>query len=261
MKVLDLIKKLLAKAESAEKIGSKEEAAAFAAKASELLLKHKLEMSDLEVLQMENEDLIDAEYFDITKVTELREAGRKRTGWLEILAAALCRAHFCQMLIYSGSKSIKIIGRKSDRAIVSYLFSVLAKTGDDLGHRYYFASRARTKAMGLPPEHNAKRNFLLGYVHAIRERLRQMRRETEQRGGNHALVRFDKAEQAVTKFVAGLSVGKAAPTPGARASSKAAFEAGRAAGKSVGLHGGLGGNAPSQGGTLNKGNNLLGGGK
>ena len=55
-KMIDRIQKLLAHADSAKKLGNEEEAQAFAAKVNELLLKHKLSMSSVEVAAQDADD-------------------------------------------------------------------------------------------------------------------------------------------------------------------------------------------------------------
>jgi len=261
-KTLSLIKKLMAKADSAAQIGSAEEAATFAAKANELLLKHKLEMTDLELATEDTDDPIEDGYVDVAKAAGLKKGGgARRAAWIEGLASRLCNAHFCKLLVVPGSKTIRIIGRKSDKQIVEYLLTTLVREGERLAILYERVSRVSAQRAGLPIPQQPKRGFLLGFTAGIGEKLREMRAAVMQQGGQHAVVRFQQASAAVQKYFDD-TVGRTtkAGAPKASTANGAAFNAGKQAGRSQSLHGGLGG-ASSSKSTLGKAGNLLGGGK
>ena len=257
-KVLDIIKKLTLKANDASV--TPEESAAFAAKANELLLKHKLELSDLDLAGQDKDDPVGKEYFDPSSTMRWVGKGR-RVAWLESLVSGIARAHFCRILVISGSKTVAVVGRPSDVAIVKYLTHVLAREAERLAVLYERQVRVAAERAGLPTPSAPKRGFLLGFVNAVLERLRAMRRTVEQQGGKHALVRFQEAELAVTKWMDAQKFGKAGGFgSSASTGNKHAFEAGRKAGQNVNLNTGLGGGSSAKQGTLSKGQNLLGGG-
>jgi hypothetical protein len=259
-KTLSLIQKLLAKADSAASIGSTEEAAAFAAKASELLLRHKLSLSDLEVLAEQESDPMFDGYYDVTADPAAKLPRTKnRTQWLTMLANVLCRAHFCRMLVITGEKTIRIIGRESDVMIVRYLYATLAREGYRLGISYekQIRYKANKEGTSVPPRLAA--SFRLGFIAAIQERLTKMRREVEQQAGQHAIVRFHQADRDVQDYLDNLKrrgqVGKVKALT-ISGTNQQATQAGYAAGQRAALHQGL-----NQGGTTKAGRNLLGGGK
>lgn len=59
--IIEKLRKLIAMEQSARSIGSLAEAEAFASKVQELLSKHKLEMSEIELDEQEESDPIDWE--------------------------------------------------------------------------------------------------------------------------------------------------------------------------------------------------------
>jgi hypothetical protein len=263
-KTLGLIKKLMAKADSAAQIGSAEEAATFAAKANELLLKHKLEMTDLELASEDTDDPIEDGYINVAQAAGLKKGGgARRAAWIEGLASRLCNAHFCKLLVVPGSKTIRIIGRKSDKQIVEYLLTTLVREGERLAILYERVSRVSAQRAGLPIPQQPKRGFLLGFTAGIGEKLREMRVQVVNQGGQHAIVRFQQATAAVQKYfddTLGKRVGKAS-APNNSTRNGAAFHAGKQAGRSQSLHGGLGQGGSSKSGTIASGSFLLGGGK
>ena len=257
--VLERCRKLLAHAESAKAMGSTEEAETFAAKGSELLLRHKLEMSDVEMEAELSADVLVDDYFDVAKASELREGGGRRVKWLETILSSLCKTHFCEFLVIPGSKMYRIIGHESDRAIVVYMFTMLARSADQLGHLYYFAARKAAIKNGTALPANPKKAFLLGFAAAIYRRLKDQRTSIEKKGGQFALVRFAMAQQAVTTYMGTVKHGKA-PSPSGSVKDIGGYEAGKKAGMAQSLHQGLKDAGPVKG-TLAKGTQLLGGGK
>jgi hypothetical protein len=260
-KTLRLIKHLLAHADSAAQIGSSEEAATFAAKANELLLKHKLEMTDLELATEEEDDPIDGEYVDVAAKAGLKKGGgARRAAWIESMAMALCNANFCKLLVVPGTKIIRIIGRRSDRQIVQYLLTVLVREGERLAILYERKARVSAERAGLPIPQQPKRAFQLGFTAGVKEKLWEMKRSVVQQGGQFAVQRFAKAEFAVQKYYESLGKKRSVGGPSGSTSNQSGYLAGKQAGKAQNLNGGLG-SASSQGGTLAKGTHLLGGGK
>ena len=125
---IDKLRKIKAHSESAEKIGSMEEAETFAAMFQQLLLKHKLEATDLEFEEEEKDEPI------IEHVVEWQEIqfGHKRVGWVERLASIVAEAHFCRILVRSGSSRITLVGRQSDMEIAEFMLVTLVRIADKL---------------------------------------------------------------------------------------------------------------------------------
>lgn len=258
-RTIDLIKKLLLKAN--DKAVTAEESAAFASKANELLLKHKLSMTDLEFEQLDTDDAMAKEYFDPSDVMRWVGKGR-RSVWLENLVEGITRANFCRILVIPGSKKVAVLGRVSDIAIAKYLTHVLVREAERLSVLYERQERVGAERQGLPMPKEPKKAFLLGFTDAVLERLQTIREQVQQQGGKHAVVRFQQADHAVQAF---FDKGKYDKAGGfgnsARTGNLSAWEAGRKAGKTVDIQSGLNGGAAGKQGTLHKGSNLLGGGK
>lgn len=94
-KIIEKLAKLRAHAESADKIGSTQEAEAFAAMLQKLLNKHKLEMTDIEFQQEEQDEPVEQHPVNWQDV----KVRSTRVAWIEQLAIIITRAHFCRMQI------------------------------------------------------------------------------------------------------------------------------------------------------------------
>lgn len=262
-KVIDRIRKLLAHADSAKALGSAEEAATFAAKASELLMQHKLDISELEMQEEMDEEIVD-EYFDVVAAGQLLDVDRrpmsskKRSAWLQALANQLARAHFCRVLYIKNSKILRIVGKKSDREIVLYLFTVLAREGSRLGREHYHMLKRRAYATGGQSHRDAHNAFLLGFVVGIAEQLKAMRDRIEHKGGQFALVRFGEAERVIEQYMESIrnSLSKKKAPLKLSTYNADAFRVGREAGRKTQMPGGLG--SATQHGSLARGQQLLG---
>lgn len=166
--LLTKIRQLLAHAESAEKIGSQAEAEAFAAKANKLMLEHKLQMADVERFGDEDEDPMGHEQYDASSVDGIPNG--KRLQWLERLMAHLCKAHFCEFIVFPGTRQYRVIGREADRQITLYLFDVLASTAERLSLAHYHEVHKKWRDNGSIPRekpYRAQRSFRLGFAEAI----------------------------------------------------------------------------------------------
>ena len=110
-KVIDKIRKLNAMAEGAGKIGNRAEAEAFATKVQEMLLTHKLTMSDVENFQQDLDDSFG------TEITKDEITKKKRMWWSEQLAKVVAESHFCKIMVHMNNDNITFVGRNSDRKI------------------------------------------------------------------------------------------------------------------------------------------------
>lgn len=190
------IRKLRDHADSAAAIGNEHEAAAFAAKVSELLAQHRLTASDIDFSRYEQED-VQAEQVD---TRDLGVGGaKKRTPWVTQLASTLASHHGCRMYYTSGTSRITIVGKESDRAVATYLLSRLVADLDRL-------SRAALKEYKTEYEWAPRywrRSWLEGAVDGIRRQLRDARVKREQKyaGNTTALVRLATGTEAADAWV------------------------------------------------------------
>src|SRR3990167_5446754 len=119
--ILETLHKLKAKADSLLEVGNQEEAELFAAKVQELLLRHKLTMSDVETAAQDRDDTIEK---------EIQPPATKGAKWWALeLAKVVSEAHFCMRFNNrSQPGAISFVGRKSDREVAIYMFIYLVRT-------------------------------------------------------------------------------------------------------------------------------------
>lgn len=201
-RVIDLIRKLQAMAQSAEEIGNRAEAEAFAAKVSEMLLQYKLEMSDIELSDQDSTDPIEDEMVDFDRWN--LEFKRTRVSWQETLAIIIGEANFCGILVQPKSNRIWFVGREVDRQVCIFLFAKLSRAMKyqsdwDYGQAYRKALREGTDLSEL---HGYKASWLAGCNAAIRSRLKSQRKALVVDNRGLALVKKADAdlEEAMKKF-------------------------------------------------------------
>lgn len=240
MKILDTIRKLFAKAESARELGSIEEAALFAAKAQELLLKHKLDAAD--VLEVTVED--DPMGRDDLDAPEWLGARR----WISDLLFGIAGAHFVQAIwTNQRRRRVSLVGRQSDREVVVYLTETLVREGKRLAAVFMALQEDRRSAW-------LRNSFLLGYRLEVLRRIREQRATSEQKGGQHAVTVYRTAEQETEEAFNAMFPNAENVRSRPSYVSTSSYAAGKAAGQSVGI-GGI------ASGTTRRASFILGGGR
>jgi len=205
--ILEKIKKLQAMEESAAEVGNDHEAAAFAAKVQQLLLQHKLDMSELDDFDITDDIKIDEEYYDWD------DAGipysRKRSHWLTYLGSYVAQYNGCRILTIKGSNNIVIVGSDESRSIVGYILSVLARFGKNSCEKAYRKEYYKAKKEGTEYMMKGfKRAFLSAYVRTIGNRLREANKEQLAEVSERGLMVLDAEEQALKEFMDAMSLGK-----------------------------------------------------
>lgn len=184
--VMDLIAKLYRKAESAKELGSLAEAEAFASKVSQLLLEHKLEMSDIDLSEQDKTEPVGAEYWRGTK--------RRRVPWEIELATILARYHFCRIFTPVKSNDILWVGRPSDRQVAMFLFTTLIRELERIQNREYVKIYYR----GTDLAAGFREGFRRGALNAISKRLYDLRKSAVT--SENAIVLVNNADAAVNKY-------------------------------------------------------------
>ena len=190
MEVIDLLKKLIAQEESERKIGNLAAAETFAAKCQELLFKHKLDMSDIEMAAEEINEPVASE---VLSAAELLNLGTRQENWAGILLNGICKANFCKV-IRLRPNSYTVVGRASDRSAVTALFVYLSKAAMEMGPRE--AAKEARYNPGLS-RYTFVNGFKLGFAGAICERLRVKVAELKAGSGEQGLVRINQMERKV----------------------------------------------------------------
>lgn len=212
-KVVDRLKKIRAMAEGAAAIGSEAEAQAFAEMLQKMLFQHKLSMSDIEFAQMErDEPVIQRAVVYPPNPEAARNYGnhrKTRVLWMERLAQTIAKAHFCSIVVYSNSSKLGLIGRPDDIAVAEYMIVILQRAADKLGYNAkqdYKAELAR-KGIHVSAAAGFRESWLLAFTQRLSQRYRE-EKEAQTTGQSTALVRVNKAEEAVRDFIAEMMASK-----------------------------------------------------
>jgi len=230
--VLDKVRKLLRLSTSS----NPHEAALAAARAQDLIDRHRLSQTVLELDPPPSAPAVDRE--PIMNFKDAPLDGRPRLErWRTELAVAVARANACR--IYLHGSSLMLVGRPSDAETVRYLYGRLAHEVERLA-----ADRGHGKGVSW------RNNFRLGVVETIEDKLKAQRQtwrqqvRAEARGNPEALMRVDQAlVRMVDRY---LEVGAWMRTNmrlGTRSGGgsvnydRAAREAGRRAGQSIEMGG------------------------
>lgn len=243
-KTIDKLRKLIEHEKSARTIGNQAEAEAFAAKIQELLLKHKLEMSDVEYAATEAQEPVLNEFIPFEDLTGI--ASRYRTqGWVSVLAMAVAEANFCSCVKSSVQAGFFFVGRETDRETAKTMFRYLYQTCIEVApwHAQEYAKSeqfsydsARTLQSAASLKRTFNSGFKLGFASAIYHRLKRERETLLTGVQEQGLIRLDQLQKQVddvtNKTFPHLRKGRKISTR-----SHAGYHAGKQYGANVGLNG------------------------
>jgi len=220
----DIVRKIALLRNKAERSSTPEEAAAFAAKVSEMLLKYNL---DEVALDSFNPDDLSAFVND----DGIPIGGR----WRPLLLVSVAQASFVELIVSwkrdaKGNKFYRMIGRAENVAVAKDTFNWLL---DEIMRMGSAAAKAQRISVGRTAWINAFHN---GAAEVIARRLDQQRREAEQASRNNntgLIIVNDQTKAAVAKFYPQLGKGKSI---GGKQRYGDAYQQGRAAGASANLN-------------------------
>lgn len=214
-KIIDKISKLLAQAESAEQIGNADEAAAFSAKAAQLMTQYKIEMSDVEYAAYQSIEVVEKEMVDWSLFGLKNKY--KRCSWSEILISGITKLFNCRQLIIPGSNRPILVGHRSNRRTAIAVAACLLRAAPGLCSYWRKFARKELIAWGLSDyEVRTKlkgfnHSFYIGYASTIYKRCEE---EVEARNrqltgdcGERGLSIVSEADQ-VDQFINELDVKK-----------------------------------------------------
>ena len=199
-KIIDKLRKIMAHAESAAKIGNAEEATAFAEMFQKLLAKHKLEMTDVEWNKMEEDEPVLEQYVNYKRWDETFQARRTRVAWSERLSSIIAVAHYCQIVVLQGSNQLKLVGRKTDVAMAEFLIVTMQRLVEKISLREAHAHRLACRKSATHYAPRFRESFIQGFVTRLAERFDEAKRAQEG-SSSTALVRVNKAALAVKNFI------------------------------------------------------------
>lgn len=209
-KIIEKVKKLLSLHNNNTNLNEASNAYKVAQK---LLAEHRLSMADVHNASTEEE------------IKEWRGQplyqGKRRINWRSKLAIAVCRNNGCDAIFYGGE--IRVVGRKSDFEIVSWLYDSIANQ---------IEAMAKTSCCGMGKGYS--NDFKLGAVSRVSERLEDAQAETRQKySGTQALVLVNSKDEALKDYVK--KVLKPNFFTPARAKRRSAYQEGITAGNRVTL--------------------------
>ena len=214
--IIELLQKLINHEHSARDIGNIAEAQAFATKIQTLLTEHKLSMSEVEYQEQETVDPVGHEYVGADQVGI--KDGRFEY-WLGCLAAAVADNFFSHTLrTVGGGRSIKFVGRNSDRAAAVEMYGHLVRTATALCEKEFQQYKAqrqvkpqvsnrRWRAGELSAAEKAaqsriwKNSFLTGFANAISVRMYSTRRRLEASASTQAAGLILRNQYAVDQYI------------------------------------------------------------
>jgi hypothetical protein len=234
-KLLDKLAKIQAHAESAKKIGSEAEAEAFATMLQQLMLRHKIAMTEVQFADLDKDEPIRSHNMDY-------KAGgiplkRARSGWQERLASIVARAHFCRILVSARTNRISLVGRESDCAVAEYTFMVLARAIAGIAKKSHEQFYYQCVKSGC--SHHAagyKRSFIDAFVGRISQRFKE-EKEQAKTTSSTALVRVETANKAIEDYMDDKYRAKANGLSRNTRFNRDGATRGRAAADNVNLHG------------------------
>jgi hypothetical protein len=262
-KVIAKLAKIKAHQKSAESIGSEAEAMHFARMLNELLMKHNLEMTDIEWEAEVKEEPVERftvgggtvwskdykrqTYKDYPDV----EIKNRRCAWSEDLARMISRTYGCDWLLRPGSSVITFVGRKSNVAIVEYMYITMLRTVESLSWKEYKTARNKTKwaqIKHLPKAQQStafvdygelegyRASWIEGFVGRVSEMLWDVRKaEKADTSASTALVRINTDAIATRAYMNSLNSKSAKALRGNSGYNAAGRAAGCAKANEVGL--------------------------
>jgi hypothetical protein len=204
-RIVEKLRKLVEHERSARSIGNLEEAETFAGKIQELLLRHKLEMSDVEYRAEEEKEPVLKEFIPAEEWSRV-SATLRLQSWIGILVAAVAKANFCNA-VRSG-KGICLLGRASDREACKltfrYLYEIALEVAPREAQAYamtdqFLHDRLLTGQSGAVLMRTFQSGWKLGYASALYTRLEAQRGQVLAGVREQCLVRIDQLEKAVAE--------------------------------------------------------------
>jgi hypothetical protein len=246
--VLEKIKKLIDHERSARSIGSTAEAQAFAERIQQMLLKHKVSMSEVEMASLDAEDPIG--------ISSARTRAKRVERWRQILAGGIANSFFCKLLkTVEGSHGVEFvfIGRTGDRTAAMEMYQHLSGIAPRLSKEFVLKSAlsveailakwectrlqgrtAYAKQLYKKASRTAQKDFLTGFVTAICKRLESGRKFIEAGASTAATGLILRDKQAIEQFAREhfqMEKGRQIPAP--KITIAGAAQAGYQAGMSV----------------------------
>jgi hypothetical protein len=190
-RIIDKIKKLIRHEQSARKIGSIAEAAAFAERIQQLLIENKLSLDQVNLSEDEKEK-------PGTQRVHTSAGNRgvytSTPWWDRTLMTVVAKAHFCRSISVAGTNVIMVLGLEQDRAVTLAMFEFLRATMKRLARQEEQARKAARRSV-----RRFKPSFYEGFLAALHRRYQAMRASVDE-NQTTALV-LAKSDKAVDELM------------------------------------------------------------
>lgn len=177
-KILDKIRKLIRLKESAKKIGSEGEANAAAAAVNRLLTEYNLSLMEVA------EEAGTASALTVSESLKISYQDTYGNIWKRDLLRIISEYNYCQILLYSGSTHMVVLGTKENASVVIALFNYLRSAFKHLaadrhsefikGKRGYYCTQKFKKSY--------IRSYLLGCCTGLRKQYQNMVKTSQETG-------------------------------------------------------------------------------
>ena len=223
IKILSTIEKLLKHSESAAKIGSQKEAEAFAVQARQLMVQHKIELSELDLQDECPEEEVTKEFVSPNAWGD--EQQKRKTPWKVAMAYVLAPSYFCSVLGMKGSNGMVVIGTNSDREAFICAIQGLFVAAEALCDSAY-ASHIRA---GGRKDNTWRRSYLFGFANGMRDRIEIEKVREKEENSTSDLMVINNQVQRVNNVLSQTKTVKTSNSTGRNANARdKGYQAGRA---------------------------------
>jgi hypothetical protein len=236
-KVLAKLVKMQAMHEGFVRMGSTNEAEAFAGMINKMLLDHDLQPSSLDYATATGLDPVIE--VPVDKNVYGIQAKGSRVAWQETLARIVAKANLCTFLIRSGSNDIIFVGTKSHAVIAEYVYGTLVPAAVKMcynAYHQYGLQSVPTLGKWKAPAPGFNEAWLAAFIDRVGERFNEARQQAvvaAPEGTSVALMRLDGALEKVKTYIddkfKSRRGGNAAPLASLRRSNREGARQGRAA--------------------------------
>jgi hypothetical protein len=163
-----------------ERATTKGEAMAAAAAVQRELTKHNLSLSEVQLFEVQLEEPVEEQWLAGDDYGFTRS--RRRVAWIENLATFVARAHFCKIIVSTGSNRIAFVGRRSNREVCVKSFAYLVNVAKELAdidteeYKQTFVAQYNWEKIDVRSFRNS---FFAGFVSAIEMRFLKEERDIE----------------------------------------------------------------------------------
>lgn len=167
--IIRKLKKLHAKAQSAEAIGSEAEAQTFAEAVQRMLSEYKVEAAEIQEQDGKDANPIVRVQPDWDK--HKIKYRRREVEWMKELAAVVAWGHYCRISFVPKSSLVFFIGHEADAETAAEVFGKLANVAESMADKEYVRYFYECKRAGnVRLARGFRESFLRGFVHRLRDR-------------------------------------------------------------------------------------------